>query len=422
MLNKFNNLVFVLIFLLSACAPTPTSSPESFVLVPASDNTPPTAVGMAVFDPDIISVSATSQPITIIAVSDVVSVIASARDDDGGMKAVKMWATYTYYKPGQVSGPGLAGTPITKNVSNAIVGESTLKSRIVAHNFDLKKELGGWSRVKVDVWIEGENFYGGKVQTSVVSLTYPTRQDGDTDYMAFCRRARVPIPPDWALSGTAWVLQGNLGTGTNLLQPGQDAFVWTYSDPVRRGASIALPRGSGGQRGDLAGIISQSATTGRACFWDSRKRDNNDPLRQMPVLDWSSQPLKISELKDASNLTEPGSGVCTDCHRGNNVFLMSPDDPTWAKVLRGPLVTSPGSTFTTRVEASSDMSGGHPRYDPVTYPASRPTWVNTFQVGGCAGACHEYAEDFQNRDGGIPRTPSMPPSCAINGDVENCYK
>lgn len=412
----------------------PPSSPEEFVVVPTADNTSPMA-GMDVYDPRPISINQAAQSITIIAVSDVVSVIASARDDDGGIKSVKMWATYTYYKPGQISGPGLVTTPVSESVSNATVGESTLKSRIVATNFDLKKELGGWSKVKVDVWIEGENFYGGKVKTPIVSLKYPTRQDGDTDYMAFCRKSRVPIPPDWALSGTAWVLQGNLGdpSGTNLLQPPgpnsrPDAFVWTYSDPVRRGACIALPRGVAGQRGGIAGIICQSAETGHACFWDSRQRDNNNPLREMPLLDWRTQILRISELKDASNLTEPGSGTCPECHRGNNVFLIAPEDPTWKKVLTGLGFaggnhTNQGGTFTTRVEASSDMNGGHPRYIPVTYPSMRPDWANIFQVGGCAGKCHEKGEDFTSRDGGIPRAPLMLPACAQREEeVENCYK
>ena len=415
---------FILAVALSLClsgCPIPPGSPANFVVVPTSDSTAPTNAAMDVYDPDAISFNASSQPMTIIGVSDVVRVIAGVRDDDGGIKSVKIWATYTYRRPGQISGPGLAGTPVAHNTSNAAVGGSTLKLRNVAFDFDLKKELIGWSSIKVDVWVEGENFYGGKVQTPTVSITYPTRQTGDTDYMAYCRKVRVPIPPDFALSGTAWAPQGKLQT--NLLQPGADANVWTYSDPVRRGACIALPRGGGGQRAGLSGIICQSATTGRACFWDSRDRDDSNPLRQMPALDWTSQRLRIAQLKDASNLTEPGSGVCTDCHRGNNAFLIAPDDPTWAKVLRGPLVTDPGSTFTTRVERSIEMLNGHARYIPVTYPANRPDWVNSVSNTGCAGTCHESPVLP------LPSLPTlaMPPLCSQTAgggmpDEEKCYK
>jgi len=413
-LQTFRGMAFGVVLLLWACPPPP---PDTLVVVPAADNTPVT-IAMDVFDPDPLTIPQTA-PVTLVAVSDVVTVIARATDEDGGIKSVKMWATYTYSKPGVVAGPGLVSAPVNESISTAVVGQSTLKSRNVAFNFDLKKELAGWTRVKVDVWVEADNFFGNHVQTPAVSLVYPRAAD-DTDYMAFCRRGRVPIPPDWSVSTTEWQFQGNLGTGTNLLQPGINAQVWTYNDPFRRGACIALPRGGGGQRGGLAGIICQSAATGKACFWDSRKRDNNDPMKQTPVMDWASQTLKISELKDASNLTEPGSGRCTDCHRGENVFLVAPDDPTWTKVMRGPLVTTPGSKFTVRVEASPDVAGGHPRYVPVTYPTNRPDWVNTFSEGGCGGSCHERADDFQAR--GIPVTPPMPAACATGGDPANCYR
>lgn len=171
MLNKLSKLVFTLIIFTSACAPLP---PENFVAVPTNDSTPPT-VGMTVNDNNTININIdeTSQPITIHSDSEIVSVIAGATDEDGGIKVVKLWATFTYYKPGQTSGPGLAGAPIKQDVSNAHIGESTLKNRFFVYNFDLKKELNGWSSIKIDIWAEGENFYGGKVSTSVVSITYP---------------------------------------------------------------------------------------------------------------------------------------------------------------------------------------------------------------------------------------------------------
>jgi hypothetical protein len=365
-------------------------------------------------DPEMMTVSQTTQPLTIITASDVISVIGGARDDDGGIKAVKMWATYNY-RPGQPS--GLATVPVSESISNASVGESTSKSRNVAFNFDLKKELAGWSSMEIHIWIEAENFYGGKVQTGF-SIKYPKHED-DTDYMAFCRRRRVPvppnlhqlypIPPEGTQLVTGWVYQGKLQT--NLLFPGEDAYVWTYSDAMQRGACIALPRGNNGQPNGLAGIICQSARTGNACFWDSRKRNDND--------NWGSQPLIIPELKDASNLTEQASGVCTDCHRGNNVFLISPDDPIWAKVISGPLVLTPGSTFTTVVEGSVDIQGGHPRYIPMTHPSDRPDWVNAYNTNPRAECvtCHE------NPVLGFGNFPPMPPACAMGSSKpEDCYK
>jgi hypothetical protein len=236
----------------------------------------------------------------------------------------------------------------------------------------------------------------------------PLNAGSKTAYVADCRAHSVPIPPDWAETGTPWVLQGPLTQ--NLLEPGEFAGVWTYSDPSARGACIALPRGTGNS-GSLAGIICQSATTGHACFWDNKLR--SDPGQQ--PIGWSGVRLVISQLHDGTSLSEN----CTSCHRGNNVFLISPDDPTWAKVLRGPLSGPSTGTFTTQVEKSSDEQGGHPRYIPITTLPERPGWQNPFASGGCAGACHEFhALPVAN-----PIPTPMPPDCArpSTTDPSRCY-
>jgi hypothetical protein len=390
------------IALAAGFACTPTSCPDCFVVVPTSDATPPT-VALNISDQDLINVPQGSPPLTIIAVSDSVDVIASARDEDGGVRSVKIWVSFTYYRPGQVIGPGLVAAPAAESSSSSLVGESTAKSRVVTASIDLRGPLSSYSRVKADVYVEGENFHGGRVLSPVASLTYPTKQDTDTDYMGACRKRRVPVPPDWSeTGGGGWSLQGNLRSGTNLLRPNQDAFVWTYSDPIRKGACIALPR-EGGQ----AGFICQSARTGSACFWDNKLRSDGpdaDPI------DWrGGTVLRIAELQDATELREN----CTACHRGDNVFLMSPDDPTWEKVMRGTLVTTPGSTFSTRLEDSTDQRGGHPRY----VPSARAGWENPVFPVGCAGVCHE------NPVLGFSGMPLMPPGCALTGtDPANCYR
>jgi hypothetical protein len=223
-----------------------------------------------------------------------------------------------------------------------------------------------------------------------------------TDYIRDCQAHDVPIPPDWAETGTAWVMQGTLAR--NLLSPGNFAAVWTYSDPAKRGACIALPRGDGSP-GSPAGIICQSATTGHACFWDNKLLS----VSPEEFMGWSGLTLRIADLKDGSNL----NSSCTGCHIGNNVYLISPDDPTWGKVLRGPLSGARTGTFTTVVEASSDNRGGHPRYVPITTLPERPGWQNNFPGPGCAGSCHEQPVATFG-------PPPMPPACAAGG-VSNCY-
>jgi hypothetical protein len=348
-----------------------------------------------------IDVQAASRPLTMLSGSDTVTIIATGTDNDGGLRAIRLWAAYTYYNPGQTVGPTLPGVPVRQVVSNAQVGESTAKTRFFFHNLDLDAIRGSWARIRIDVWTEAENFHGGTSQSSTVSIRYPAAQAGDTLYMAECRRRNVPIPPDWAFAGSAWDYQGNLSTNIN--HPGDDALIWTHTDELR-GACMAIAR-----RGvtDAAGIICQSAITGSACFWERIRRSDGS------VIDWQDgEEMIITEVQDGSDVVEN----CTECHRGNNVFLMAPDDPVWANVLRGPLSTAPDSTFTTRIEWSKRERDGHPRYTPVTL-VSRPAWQNPFQAGGCAGACHENAVFAQTLT-----PPPMPPACASSGDVEDCYR
>ncbi len=230
-----------------------------------------------------------------------------------------------------------------------------------------------------------------------------------TDYMRECAAAGVPVPPDFALTGTAWREQGALST--NLLSPGAVANVWTWNVTGKRGACVALPRGTGGP-GSLAGIICQSAETGNACFWDNIRRSDN---QRVP---WATETLVIRDLKDGSELSE----TCPACHKGNNVFLVSPDDPTWCKLLRGgqggsgcSAVNGPGSAgFTLAVEAEvntvnvPNTSIRHSRYAPYSGTPARPGWVNTEGVG-CGGVCHLGS-------GGSFNLPPMPPSCGVD-----CY-
>jgi hypothetical protein len=226
------------------------------------------------------------------------------------------------------------------------------------------------------------------------------------NYIEGCRTRAVPIPPDWAKTGTPWQFQGEL-TDDLLQGLTGDALVWTFSDPKVRGACVAIMRGAnGGVR--VGDIICQSARSGHACFWENILK--GDPDKEF--IDWKTKPLSISKLEDGATL-----GPCPQCHHGNNAFLMSPDDPTWAKVLRGPLSGSSTGTFTTRVELSRDHRVGHYRYIPWsgTLPP-RPGWKNKFfKNKGCWGACHEMPT--------INGMPPMPPDCALPSvtNPAKCY-
>jgi hypothetical protein len=127
-----------------------------------------------------------------------------------------------------------------------------------------------------------------------------------TTYLDECRSNQVPTPPDWPDS-VRWVSRGALDPSFNFIGS-TDTRVYTYNDA--NGVCYALPRVESG----LMGIICQSQATGKACFYDNIDRDTGTRI------DWRTSPLTMAHLKNGSELSEN----CTNCHRGDNVFLIHP--------------------------------------------------------------------------------------------------
>jgi len=231
---------------------------------------------------------------------------------------------------------------------------------------------------------------------------------GKTDYIEQCEAAGVPIPPNFSPNSSDWTHQGPLTT--KLILSSRDANVWTWHESGQRGACVALPRGVGGNS-DAAGIICQSATTGNACFWDNRRRGTG------AIIPWAAETLIINQMQDGSELATN----CTGCHEGNNVFLVSPEDPTWCRLLRGGQPSSACSAidgtdisnFTLAVETEinsvnvPNTSIHHSRYTPISGSPPRAGWVNDASVG-CGGVCH--------LGGNAVTPPPMPPACGVD-----CY-
>lgn len=263
------------------------------------------------------------------------------------------------------------------------------------------------------------------------SATALASSEGDTEYMKTCRAKAVPIPPDWKPSASEWEPHGNLSTilltpnHMDKVQPDDTTFasVWSYASPTVRGACLAL-----GRNGGAFQVICQSATTGHACFW------GNDPNQASSGWNPETAEVKLSSLRDPEQGFAPGTVACTECHRGTNAFLVAPDDPTWATVLR-PKKARP--TFTTRVEQSSPQEQSAPGGIPITNPRFIPIGGKTVAlknplptIPGCSGACHESHYEILDKGHtteGYVRIPRpMGPNCARNSPdndpTRNCYQ
>jgi hypothetical protein len=267
----------------------------------------------------------------------------------------------------------------------------------------------------------------------------PVMNEGDADYKTACRSKGVPIPPDWNMSSSEWESHGNLTTilltpnTMDMVQPNSTTFasVWSYAPPTGRGACLALGRSDGSFQ-----VICQSAETGHACFW------GNDP--NLPATRWNPKTMEvnISSLRDPVQGFAPGAVSCTECHRGTNAFLIAPDDPTWAKVLRpGQAQTGvsvkPRHTFTVRVEHSPQQKQSAPNGTPTTRPRFIPIGGKAVALSnplpttpGCSGDCHELHVPILGKghtSEGYVRIPRpMGPNCASNSPPEDpartCYE
>ncbi len=274
---------------------------------------------------------------------------------------------------------------------------------------------------------------GGQAKSSgpARSATVLATSEGDTTYMQICRAKSVPIPPDWKSSVSEWERHGNLST--ILLTPNHMdkvqadsttfASVWSYASPTVRGACLAL-----GRNGGTFQVICQSAATGHACFW------GNDPSSAGSGWTPETAEVRMSSLRDPEQGFAPGTVPCTECHRGTNVFLVAPDDPTWATVLR-PAQARP--TFTTGVEQSSAPEQATPGGVTITRPRFIPIGGKTVALNnplptipGCSGACHEAHYEILDKGHtteGYVRIPRpMGPNCARNSPdndpTRNCYR
>lgn len=196
------------------------------------------------------------------------------------------------------------------------------------------------------------------VWTTVGSYDDTSVKPGD-GYIETCRANDVPIPPNWP--DERWVSRGELPFFFADFPDAKTTEVFTYEEPNGRGLCYALVRKNHNKWYEAVGIICQSKATGKACFWD-----NIVPgLRMDTRIRGLEIKLDIRTMGNAWTMRER----CTDCHRGDNVFLIHPGTPLAAVTQRIPDV----------------------RYTPI----GKEDWENPEPMEhkgeGACSQCHELA-------------------------------
>ena len=181
------------------------------------------------------------------------------------------------------------------------------------------------------------------------------------EYIDECVSHSVPIPPPIGVLDPAGV------TGWRSLGfiPPADQFIVLTPAEVRvyedgNGMCIALPRYTDGDLDTvfLDGVICLSSVTSKVCFWDNQMNGDDfefDADDQIPigVPDLAIDPDGRYQGGGAEIEFGPG-GECSDCHAGENPYVVHPDSDLGGGIDFGDMAGSLGlPTF------------GPLRYDPI---------------------------------------------------------
>jgi hypothetical protein len=222
------------------------------------------------------------------------------------------------------------------------------------------------------------NVRGRGTETSSRQQQAIFTQNAGLFYELECEANGVPRPAN--VLDSNWV---NHGVITDVFISPQDDItgipleseLWSLTTP--EGICLALPRwftgGPNYNRASLFGVICMGQQSGKACFWDNP--------RGMYFARNTSHPLALFAGGEA--LLRNGQGVCSDCHAGENPFVIHPDKEAFKSLLLDPV----------RKPLLLPRSGWHEPIIPGGWPANPgPTNVLVGRPGSSCEACHKLPD------------------------------
>jgi hypothetical protein len=197
-------------------------------------------------------------------------------------------------------------------------------------------------------------------------------------YIDECAAAGVPIPPTIGQLGAGkWTSRGFI--------PKAEQFIVNTPAEVRTfdnasGMCIALPRYSDDTKSTVAldGVICLSKTTSKVCFWDNQMSGTTFAFpagSQIPI-GVPTTPGGQYQAGGAELLGGQG-GVCTDCHAGENPYIVHPN-------------SNLGSVLMGDLENTLPMFAPN-RYIPLVaaaWPQNAASQAAAYAPGACTG-CHQ---------------------------------
>ncbi|MER2564633.1 MAG: hypothetical protein ABTQ32_28160, partial [Myxococcaceae bacterium] len=187
-------------------------------------------------------------------------------------------------------------------------------------------------------------------------------------YIAECQQNGVPLPTD-VLDGS-WVNHGEVKD--EFLAASLEAELWSWTSSSPEGICLALPRWSSGVAGAF-GIICMGQQSGKVCFFDNPQG----------VFFARNQSTPLSDFVGGAELEFNGGGTCSNCHAGENPFLIHPEKTAF-------------KSLTSQFRDFLMPNGGWYRpIIPAGWPANPGPTNSIVATGGGSGscvACHKLPE------------------------------
>ncbi|MEN3334141.1 MAG: hypothetical protein V7641_3506 [Blastocatellia bacterium] len=208
-------------------------------------------------------------------------------------------------------------------------------------------------------------------------------------YINECIAAGVPIPPPIGQLDpaglTGWKSQGFIPQNQQFIV-GSPAEVRTFQSSSPVGMCFALPRYTNNAKTTVAldGVICLGQASSKVCIWDNQMNGNGFPFPSGTQIPIGVPNLTINPAGQYQGggfeLNNGSGGICTDCHAGQNPYIIHPDANLGSGVFMGNLNPPPHSlTFSAS------------RYDPLvsaSWPQNQLSMSPPYVPVVCSG-CHQ---------------------------------
>ncbi len=239
----------------------------------------------------------------------------------------------------------------------------------------------------------------GRANVTVRSATLNSGQA----YAVECGNNGVPFPPP--IGDSRWVSQGFIPTD-QLFLVNANVEVMTYQSSSPEGMCIALPRSNhpNGNLVALDGVIClgkrASPITGKStvCFWDNQMNGSSFTFTRgtsIPI-GWND-PMQVNPnpsgrfMSGGAQLTSGPAGKCTDCHAGQNPYIVHPRNPVPPLPFGQPQNAAAETVLGKLANAPLNLPMfGDTWYDPLvlaSWPQNDKRLNDIYLPGACLG-CH----------------------------------